>query len=498
MEKKTKRIALGIILTVIITFSSIGVFTILFFWNNYSIPLDAQESVNSVDPDYIFDTGDLTESGQTEEYKAYNEWTTSLEGKVFAVQGGHDREHRRGDPYGTGFFTECNFDSPTGVLKMGNNVFILISEDRYYHQEENIWMHHITDQLHQWISEKLAEYAVNDTNIFIFEHCPIKNTVAWSDGEWWATGNDPWEKVSNRWLDLMGEYDDHIVAHVSGHIHTHYAWKDTPNDTEKYGYGDGDDGIEDVGHFVNGSDKEGLPKVYFLNPQALCYTHGSAWTEFETAAIYYYDMEQNKDQFTIKTRDIHTKKDVDSYTVKTNFPIDLGDGQINFIESKTTIVSKSETKIGKEDWLLVSKGSIVTFHKKWNLPVDNFSIEFDPEDVHYTIESIEEGDNEVFMEIKFEEQAIIRDVNILPFKKNTTENNASIENKRMVFLTDIHFDSPKNGHQFGGVQVDVLAHFGIIGKFLEKQSPIVFIIVGSFTVLLLLAVGVYIWQKKKK
>lgn len=498
MENKTKKIILGILAAVIIIFSSYAIITYVFFWDNYAIPVDTRDTVNSVNPDFIVDTGDLTESGQEEEYKAYFEWAESLEGEVYAVQGGHDREHRKDDPYGTGFFTECHFDSPTSVLKMGNNIFLLISEDRYYHQEEDVWLHHITDQLHQWIADKLAEYAENDTNIYIFEHCPLKNTVAWSDGKWWATGNDPWEEVSNRWLELMEGYDDHIVAHVSGHMHTHYGWRDTPTDREDYGYGDGDQGVENVGHFVNGSDKNDLPDMYFLNPQALCYTHGGAWTEYDTAAIYYYDLAEGKNQFTITTRDIHTKNDVDTYTVKTDHPIELGSGELNFIESKTTIVSKSDTNIGKSDWLSVSKGSKVTFHKKWNLPVENISIEFSSENVKYTIEDIEKEDNEVYIEVKFEEPATIGDVNILPYKKDLSETNKSVESVRMVLLTDIHFDSPKNSHPFGGVQVDVLAHFGIPGKLLERGDPILLIIIIAFAVILVAAIGIYVWYQKSK
>ncbi|MGV9172940.1 MAG: hypothetical protein ACOC35_10275, partial [Promethearchaeia archaeon] len=339
---------------------------------------------------------------------------------------------------------------------------------------------------------------VNDTNIYIFEHCPLKNTVAWSDGKWWATGNDPWEEVSARMVELMKQYDEHIVAHISGHMHTHYGWKDTPTDVEDYGYGDGDQGVENVGHFINGSDKNDLPDVYFLNPQALCYTHGSAWTEFETAAIYYYDLNQNENQFVITTRDIHTQKDVEEYTVKTDYPIELGSGEISFIESKTTMVSKQETTIRKKDWLSVEKDSVVTFHKKWNLAVENISVEFKPETVKYTIENIESEENEVYIKVKFEEKATIAEVNILPHKKDLSEENASIEGVKMMFLTDIHFDSPKNGHAFGGVQVDLLAHFGLPGKLLERGDPFLMVfIIGSATVLAA-SIGIYVWRKNSK
>mgnify|MGYP006288070425 CR=1 FL=1 len=497
MKTSSKRIVVVLTLALIISFSSLLTIRCLFFWDNYEIPIQSRDAVNSVNPDYIFDMGDLTESGQEEEYKAYHEWASSLEGQVFPIQGGHDREHREGDPYGTGFFTEGDFHSPTCVLKMGNNIFILISEDRYYYQEEGIWLHHVTDQLHDWIEEKLEEYAVNNTNIFIFEHCPLKNTVAWSDGEWWATGDDPWEDVSERWMELLTTYEDHVVAHISGHMHTHYAWEDTPNDVEEYGFGDGDQGVENVGHFVNGNETEALPDVYFLNPQALCYTHGSAWPYYETSAIYYYDLEPMANNFTIKTRDIHTKMDVDSYIVKTDFPINISDGKMRFIESKTTIVSKHKADVCEKNWLEVKKGSIITFHKSWNLPVEDISIEFEPAKVKYDVIELEEKDQEVYITVEFKEKAMIHDVNILPDEKLIPDVDSPAERVRIVLLTDIHFDSPKNGHEFGGVQVDLLAHFGWPGKIFETSNSFWLIIIIS-SIGLLISIGIYIWKKRTK
>lgn len=499
MKKLVKKVLLGTLLALIVTFSSILGMIYLFFWDNYDIPLETRDTVNSVNPDYIFDMGDLTESGEEEEYEAYFEWTTSLEGEIFPIQGGHDREHRKGGPYGTGFFTKGDFTSPTRILKMGNNVFILISEDRYYYEEKGIWLHHVTDQLHNWIEEKIDEYAVNDTNIFIFEHCPLKNTVAWSDGEWWATGDDPWEEVSERWMGLLEKYDDHIVAHISGHVHTHYAWEDTPEDIEEYGFGDGDSGVENVGHFVDGNKSVDLPEVYFLNPQALCYTHGSAWTEYETAAIYYYDFKNSTNEFTIKTRDIHSKEDVDSYTVKTDFPLNISDGEMKFIESKTTIVSKSvDISIGRDDWLEVVEGSTITFHKAWNFPIDkdDISIEFNPASIQYEIDDMEYKDNEVYFTITFQEESTIKDVNILPNDKMIPQEGTPKDQVRIVLLTDIHFDSPKNGHEFGGVQVDLFAHFGVIGKILEKHGMVVLLIAIISAIVLLIGVGIYIWRKR--
>jgi len=421
--------------------------------NNYEIPVDAEETVNSVNPDYIFDTGDVTESSAREEYKAYSEWVDNLEGETFAIQGGHDREHRKGDPYGTGFFTEGDFNSPTQVLKMGNMVFILISEDRYYYNNGNIWLHHITPQLHNWIENKIEKYSTENNNIFIMEHCPPHNTVAWSDGHWWATSDTPWANSSKRLKETIEDHENHIVAHISGHIHTKDNWRDVPKDKTIYGFGDWDKGIENVGHFVNGGKKEWLPDTYFLNPQALCYTHGSA-SSLKSSPIYYFDLLNGENEFMIKTKNIKTEKITRTYPINTEYPIELEDGLMNFIESKTTIKSKTNATILENKWLKVDKDSSIVFHRKWNTSVDDTSIQIEPENLDYDTEYLKEKEDEVLIKVDFQEKAEIDNVKILPDKSKIIEDDPTAENRRIVLLTDIHFDTPKNGHKYGGVKID--------------------------------------------
>ncbi len=415
--------------------------------------MDAGNSVNSVSPDYVFDAGDVTEKGVREEYRAYSDWVDNLEGETYAIQGGHDREHRKGDPYGTGFFTECDFESPTRVLKMGNMVFLLISEDRYYYKKGNIWLHHITPQLHSWIKNKIEKYSTENNNIFIMEHAPLHNTVAWSDGGWWATGDPPWARSSKKLKKTIENYENHVVAHISGHLHTKDNWRDIPNDKQKYGYGDGNQGIENVGHFVNGNLKLSLPDVYFLNPQAVCYTHGSA-TSLNSSPIYYFDLLDGENKFTIKTKDIKTGKITRTYSVSTEYPIDLADGKIRFVESKTTIRSKTKTSILEKKWIKVDEDSTVVFHKKWNTQVENITTYIEPENVDYTTKYLEKENDETIVKVDFQEKSEIKNVTILPNQTKNYEIKGNAENKRVVLLTDIHFDSPKNGHKFGGVKVD--------------------------------------------
>ncbi len=422
--------------------------------NNYEIPVDAKNSVNSVDPDYIFDIGDLTESSEREEYSAYSDWVDDLEGEIFAIQGGHDREHREGKPYGTGFFTELDFNSPTRVLKMGNMVFILISEDRYYYNNNgNIWLHHITPQLHNWIENKIEKYSVENNNIFIMEHCPPHNTVAWSDGYWWATSELPWARSSERLRNTIENHENHVVAHISGHLHTKDNWRDIPEDKTRYGFGDGDKGIENVGHFVNGEKKQWLPDTYFLNPQALCYTHGSA-SSLESSPIYYFDLLNEENKFTIKTRNIKTEEITRTYQVNTEYPIELKDGEIDFLESKTTIKSKTKATILENKWLKVNEDSSIVFHKKWNTSVEDTSIQIEPENVDYSTKYLKEENDEVTIQVDFQEKAEIDNVKILPNRSKIIEDNSTAENRRIVILTDIHFDAPSNGHKYGGVKID--------------------------------------------
>jgi hypothetical protein len=213
--------------------------------------------------------------------------------------------------------------------------------------------------------------------------------VAWSN-YWHGLDWEAWKEISSRWKSILTKYQDNIVAHISGHVHTHYAWKDTPTDKDEYIYGDGVNGVENVGHFVNGSqiNKEErkypphkLPEIYFLNPQALCYTHGSPYkkgAKINTSAIYYGDLVEGNNSFNLITRDIFRNQDVDSYTIETDYPIKLDDMKVRFMESDV-FIRKMDTSIEMtlDNWFKIDSGESVSvvFQKMWRNNVDIEGVE---------------------------------------------------------------------------------------------------------------------------
>jgi len=356
---------------------------------NYEIPVQAKATIESIKPDLLFDSGDMTAHSKDEDFRAYQHWKQSIDVPIHPVMGNHDREHKQSKPYGTGFYSICGYNSATRVLKMGNLVFILISEDHHYEFHELDAA--ISAQKFQWIEQQLRRYSQNKNNIFIIEHYPIKNTVAWSDFfyglggyywfgtagwfDWWWK---PWERTSEKWKQLLEEYEEDIVAHISGHIHIPYGWRDVSNDREIYGYGDGDHKVENIGQFVSGkqindSNRDRLPyqlpEVNFLNIRAIDYKHQVANRFDPSSALYYAVFSQGSEEFNLKAVDIVTGEMLGNYRVNVDHPIDLGRGKLHFMSSDLGIRSKEKTvEITENDWFDVHEGKSgwVTFQKEWS------------------------------------------------------------------------------------------------------------------------------------
>lgn len=336
---------------------------------NWKIPKLTESALNNVNPDLIFDTGDLTAKGREIEFKAYNNWKENQCAPVYAVQGNHDRRKNTG--YGSGFYSECGYTSATRTIKMGNSIFILISENSTAALTDHGEVDLISEQRLNWIKNQLQKYSNGNNNIFIFEHYPLNGTVAWSDF-WWANmGSDIWKKTSNQVLNIIENYEDHVIAHISGHLHTHYAWKDIPADSVYFGWGDGVNGPENVGHFVNGADYNHLPEVYFFNPQALAYWHSPPGVN--TAAIYPTTLCDGDSNFVIKVRDILNNRIMDSYRINTDYPIDLGKGEIEFMGSDLGFRSfTGSIWVSEDKWFKVKEGQSGTaiFQKRYPKKVD--------------------------------------------------------------------------------------------------------------------------------
>jgi len=358
--------------------------------SDFKIPILAKKSIESVKPDIIFDTGDLTAHSGKIEFRAYSRWMKDLPAPVYAVTGNHDRQHHSlKHPYGTGFYSECGFNSATRTYKMGNLVFIMVSDDHK-------WEHHpltdvISDQKFKWIEKQLRKFSKGNNNIFLFGHYPIYKTVAWSDT--WYGMLPPWKRISDQYKKLLYKYEEHIVAHISGHLHTGYDWKDTPEDsTYRKGctdqrFNDGDEGLENVGHFVSGpkinQTKRNhppfrLPEMYFLNPQALAYTHGGPFRAggckcINKGAVYYADLTEGTKYFNLITREINSNTDVDTFKVKTDYKIQLKNKNMNFIASDLGIRKKDSCiQITENNWFKVKQNCSgeVIFQKRWKKKIN--------------------------------------------------------------------------------------------------------------------------------
>jgi len=225
-------------------------------------------------------------------------------------------------------------------------------------------------QKQEWIRGQLEKYAGAGNNIFLMMHYPLNNTTAWSD-KWWRTNDPAWKRTSDEIKELLTQYQGDVVAVLSGHVHMQWDWKDTPDDRW-----DREGEVEDVGFFVDGSEinkqereygPHRLPEVYFLNLQALDWPHGPG----REPTIYYTDARPGSREIELLTVRIEDKKVVDRYPVRLPHPVDVGDGELRFMESDLGIFEKDLTvMINEDDWFRIPKGEkgTVAFQQEWSEP----------------------------------------------------------------------------------------------------------------------------------
>ncbi len=368
-------------------------------------------ALNSVNPDYILSTGDLTTHTEPDEWIGYKKWIDDLNAPVFDILGNHDRDHfpNRGT-YGTEYFTELGRVSGTKVLKLGNNVFILISEEHNPEFDNNNLASTIPQKRFEFIEKYLKKYSENN-NIFVINHVPLSGTTAFSK-TWFYGNNKNWVQITNKFMTLFEKYD--VVAHISGHIHTDYRWKDEPRDQ------DGTTGVENIGKFISGKEITNstrlhppyrLPNTYFLNMPALDFAHGwlsrfhfiaspngnpttktsngkgSPYAKFEEigppltdilhsaetssflgrAGIYYTNFLENREKIKIITRWVSGNTDVEEFEIELNHAIKLENRKIHFIASDLSLREKDNLMITRDNWFKTRKGEsgVGTFSKKY-------------------------------------------------------------------------------------------------------------------------------------
>ncbi len=387
-------------------------------------------ALNSVNPDYIFSTGDLTAQSEIGEWEGYKHWIENLEAPVFDVLGNHDREHfPNGWSYGTGYFTQLGRRSGTKVLKLGNNVFILISEEHNPEFNSDSLDGTIPQKRFEFVEKYLKKFSESN-NIFIINHTPLSGTTAYSR-TWYYGLNKNWIHITNKFMTLLDNYD--VTAHISGHVHTDYRRRDDPNDHDR------NTGVENVGKFVNGKKITNsarlnppyrLPGTYFLNMPAaniaqawssrfyfLAFPEGNPTTktseedgnlhlrlqsEYEEigpplfdilhssetsgflgrGAIYYADFVENRDEIEIITRWASGNKDVENYRVELDHSVELENADMEFIASDFSLREKDNLIITRDNWFKIKEETgFGIFSKKYRkkhtiseLKIENYNL----------------------------------------------------------------------------------------------------------------------------
>jgi len=417
---------------------------------SYEAPKDAKLALNSINADYLFGLGDLTAHSLENEWIGYDSWENDLKAdNVFDILGNHDRNHLHNlGSYGTEYFTKVGRVSGTKVLKMGNNVFILISEEHDWESDGDKLMSSIPDRTFEYVRGYLEKYSENN-NVFVMSHTPISKTNAFSY-TWFYGSNEHWVKISEEYKDLLDNFE--VTAHLSGHVHTDYRQRDDPLDE------DGTEGAENVGKFISGgkinaSDRvyspKSLPEAYFLNMPVVDYAHNwigarfaflSRLVDFENVhpatqlktreemvekgiegkkgpnlfdffhspqnsiitgrgAVYYFEMQENDESLNIVTRWIGGNQDVEEFEMKLDHPLELGDENMHFVSSMLSLRRTDNLEIERDNWFRIDSGmsGMGVFSKKFSDTVEVSGVEVESYNLkNYSVEwtgSLDGGDS---------------------------------------------------------------------------------------------------------
>lgn|GEM_PF-1088579 len=382
----------------------------------YDIPKLTQDTINKINADYTFGLGDLTAHTRENEWIGYKKWIDNLNNPVYDLLGNHDKDHIYGvGSCGTEYFTEVGRVSGSKVLKKGNNVFILISEEHSPERDGTHLQSTIPQKRFEFLENQLEKYS-GSNNIFVMSHTQItgenQGTVAFSE-TWYYGSNPNWKHISKKYKNILENYENSVVAHLSGHMHTDYRMRDDPSLFDQ----DLKIGAENVGKFVDGTkiDKAErkyqpykIPRNYFLNmpivdihhnwaiarvgffapivnkfkysrpapktdpkvsregirqnlknPPILDYLHTPKNSYFTgRGAIYYFDMKEGENEVEIKTRWISGNRDVESYEMRLTHPLELGEENMHFVASDLSLMKKNENlRVQRDNWFKIKKDS---------------------------------------------------------------------------------------------------------------------------------------------
>ncbi len=357
------------------------------------IPRKASDSLNDIGPDYIFGLGDLTATGHREDWLGYKKWLEGLKPPVFDILGNHDRDYTvfHNYNYGKEYFSILKRTSATKAVKIGNLIFILVSEEHDPEGNKKVLTSTIPLRTFRFIEEILQKYS-QDNNVFILSHTLLRGTTALSN-DWSFNDIKEWKIISRRFFDLFEKYP--VVAHLTGHTHMDYRYKARLKTIEEEKY------KRKIGKFVNGKNYERLPDTYFLNLPCVDTAHGWLGSNFAllrklgtmTAkarrspfrwlyihleekgprifdwlyklkinnligrpAVYYFDVFPKEKKIEIITRWLEKNKDVEKYKINLNCPVEISDPEAEVMASSLSLQTKKNLEIVRDNWFEVSSG----------------------------------------------------------------------------------------------------------------------------------------------
>jgi predicted phosphodiesterase len=354
------------------------------------VPRKARQAINDVEPDYIFGLGDLTAESSPEDWRGYRKWLEGIDAPVFDVFGNHDRDYTvfTSHNYGEEYFTVLGRVADTKALRIGNTIFVLISEEHNPEGGPTRLTSTVPEKRFRFLERILEEYA-DDHNVFVLSHTLLRGTTALST-DWGFNDIEEWKVITRKFFRLFEEYP--VVAHLTGHTHIDYRYRSRARDVE------GARRNGKVGKFLDGRTYDSLPDTTFLNMPCVDTAHGWVGSNFALlrelgkstakarrspfrklymrveekgppffdilyrsrvnnvlgrAAIYYVDLVPGQDQITVTTRWLRKDRDVEHYPLRLHQPVEVADGGTEFLASDLSVRTKKNLLVPRDDWFLL-------------------------------------------------------------------------------------------------------------------------------------------------
>jgi predicted MPP superfamily phosphohydrolase len=372
------------------------------------VPRKARQALNDIEPDYVLGLGDLTAESSPEDWRGYKKWLEGVDAPVFDVFGNHDRDYTvfTTHNYGEEYFSVLGRVADTKALRIGNAIFVLISEEHNPEGSANRLTSTVPDKRFRFLEKVLQEYA-HDHNVFVLSHTLLRGTTALST-DWGFNDTRSWKIITTKFFRLFEEYP--VVAHLTGHTHIDYRYRSRARNLD----GSRRDGK--VGKFLDGRAVEFLPDTTFLNMPCVDTAHGWIGSNFALlrelgkttararkspfrklfmqveekgppffdvlyrsrlnnvlgrAAVYYVDLVPGKNHATVTTRWLRKDRDVEHYPLRLHRPFEASDSRVEFLASDLSIRTKENLLIVRDDWFQVpadERGS-AAFSQRFPEPV---------------------------------------------------------------------------------------------------------------------------------